>query len=165
MRARECLAHNIAHLRKERGFASQSKLAEAAEISTVVVGRLESPKGSYPDESTVVAIAKALDVPESRLFQDPNHVPKPTPKEALEVIQEALGLAGERPAMKRRLKNLEEQTSKKGHLTDLEKPPGYAESIYAKIQGLDEVHLRNLEDFVNRILARQKANETKKDTA
>lgn len=68
MRAREILRQNVRRLRKLRGFKAQKELAEVANLSTGVIGRVESKQGSFPDELTISKLAEALGCEESDLF-------------------------------------------------------------------------------------------------
>lgn len=91
MLIREVLAHNLKTLRSERGIPSQDKLAEMADISRGVVARAETA-ATYPDEATIAALAKALGVPESRLFQDPDSIPTPSHADIVQAVADKFGV-------------------------------------------------------------------------
>lgn len=89
----ELLASNLRDLRKARGW-SQEKLSEFAQVDFQVVQRAEGGT-AFPRQDKLTALAAALGVPESRLFLDPEAIPTPTPKEALAVLADALGIEAE----------------------------------------------------------------------
>lgn len=62
-----CLAANIKELRKEKGL-TQSELAAKAGISLIFLQGIECER-KWISPSTAAAIAKALGVPQSRLFE------------------------------------------------------------------------------------------------
>jgi transcriptional regulator with XRE-family HTH domain len=64
----KCLANNIKKLRKENDL-TQGELAEKAGISLVFIQGIESEK-KWISPSTVTAIASALQVTESKLFEN-----------------------------------------------------------------------------------------------
>lgn len=64
----KCLASNIKKFRKENDL-TQGELAERAGISLVFLQGIESEK-KWISPTTVTAIAKALQVPESKLFEN-----------------------------------------------------------------------------------------------
>lgn len=70
-----CLAANIRHLRKERRL-TQSELAAEAGISLIFLQGIESER-KWISPNTVASIAKALDVPQSRLFEYRSHDGRP----------------------------------------------------------------------------------------
>lgn len=65
---RAILSKNLRELRKERGL-TQEGLASLAGFQGPSYNRWESGK-SWPEPETIEALAKALGVPESRLFLD-----------------------------------------------------------------------------------------------
>lgn len=68
------LSKNMIELRKRQSPPmSQAKLAEAIGKSVQTVNTIESGK-SWPDHATIHAIAKALGVEETDLFNDPTLV-------------------------------------------------------------------------------------------
>ena len=87
--AAELLAANLRGLRKERGF-TQEKLAELAGLAWNSVQQIESCQ-RFPRVENISALARALDVSDSRLFQDPDDRRRPTVWQAMEVVTEALG--------------------------------------------------------------------------
>jgi transcriptional regulator with XRE-family HTH domain len=64
----KCLAANIKELRK-RGNLTQSQLAEKAGISLIFLQGIEAER-KWVSPATTNAIAKALDVSESKLFEN-----------------------------------------------------------------------------------------------
>lgn len=80
----ETLTFNLAMLRKGM---SMVELAEAAGMPYRTYVSIEGGE-RWPRVENLEAIAKALSVPVTRLFQDP--ALKPTPEEALAIIGEAL---------------------------------------------------------------------------
>jgi transcriptional regulator with XRE-family HTH domain len=64
----KCLANNIKKLRKENDL-TQGELAERAGISLVFIQGIEAEK-KWISPTTVTAIASALQVPESKLFEN-----------------------------------------------------------------------------------------------
>lgn len=79
---RNVLSRNLRDLRKERGL-TQDQLASMAGFQGPSYNRWESGK-SWPEPDTITALAKALNVSESRLFSDNNlHV---SPRDALKVL-------------------------------------------------------------------------------
>lgn len=93
MKIAELLSLNLKALRTEKGW-TQEQLAEIANLPFNVIQRAES-KTHFPRGPRLTALARALKVPESRFFQDPDldsqkNAPAPTPKQALEIIAHAL---------------------------------------------------------------------------
>jgi transcriptional regulator with XRE-family HTH domain len=80
---RAILSKNLLELRHERGL-SQSDLAEKAGFQMQSYNRWENGK-SWPEPSTIEALARALNVPESRLFLDASLI---SPKVAIKVLNE-----------------------------------------------------------------------------
>jgi transcriptional regulator with XRE-family HTH domain len=66
------LSKNMIELRRKQKM-SQAKLAEAIGKSVQTINTIESGK-TWPDHSTIQAIAKALEVDETDLFNDPGIV-------------------------------------------------------------------------------------------
>lgn len=151
----EILAFQLRHLRKGLSW-TQERLAEEAGVSVMTVQSLESCR-TWVGIDTVSALAKALRVPEGRLFADPDGIPQPTPKEALEVLQEALGLAGQLPAMKRRL-NAEEKAR-----PDLRALPEWKERVMSLIEELNDKQKNIVEDFFKRLIAKNESKANKQD--
>lgn len=79
---RGILSKNLLELRKERGL-SQSELAEKAGFQHNSYNRWENGK-SWPEPETIEALAKALGVSESRLFQEKASLV--TPREAIQSL-------------------------------------------------------------------------------
>jgi transcriptional regulator with XRE-family HTH domain len=82
------LKANLVRLRGRLGL-TQEKLAERASLSHGYISQLEAGMVGF-SYKTVTKIAKALDCDESELFRDPDSVLKPSIKQSLEVITEAL---------------------------------------------------------------------------
>lgn len=79
---RSILSRNLRELRKQRGM-TQEALATLAGFQAVSYGRWESGK-SWPEPDTIESLARALGVPESRLFYDSSaHM---SPRDALKVL-------------------------------------------------------------------------------
>lgn len=79
---REVLSHNLETLRGDR---TQAEMAELAGIPFRTYQGAEY--GAMPKPETLAAIAKALGVPESKLFEVPR---KATPAEEQEVLDRAI---------------------------------------------------------------------------
>lgn len=84
-------AQNLKALRAERGW-NQNRLAEASGLSLEQVKRYET-NASWVGKDAIAALARALSVPEARLFADPDAIPKPSKEDALALVAEALGLS------------------------------------------------------------------------
>ena len=80
------LAGNIRRLRKKKKM-SQNALAERAEISFRGLQAIEYGI-TWPGIETITAIAHALDVSEVELFQDLEHLPAPTPEQAVTILSQ-----------------------------------------------------------------------------
>ena len=93
------LARNLKALRAEKGW-NQGVLAERSGFSLEQVKRIETD-ASWVSKDAVAALALALDVPESRLFLDPDLIPSPTIQDALRVIADTVGVPIEFPNPKR----------------------------------------------------------------
>ncbi len=90
------------NLRRFRAKRTQSDIAEAVGMSLRGYQHLET--GALPkSQGTTAIIAKVLGVSESRLFADPDEVPKPSAKEALKIVEDALKASELRPAIRRLL--------------------------------------------------------------
>jgi transcriptional regulator with XRE-family HTH domain len=73
------------NLRNLRGDRNQEEIAELAKVPTRTYQRYEA--GVLPKRRQITArLARALKVPESRLFLDPDAMPKVTPAQAVDVI-------------------------------------------------------------------------------
>ncbi len=81
--AAECFAFNVRLHRKKLKW-TQSRLAEAAAISTKAVVHIESAH-AWPVRKTVTALARAMKVKETVLFFDPD-LPMST-EQALAVLE------------------------------------------------------------------------------
>ena len=92
---REVLGGQIKKWRELRGM-SQQALAKAAGIDKQSVYRLEKGK-VWPEYENIQAICQVLDIPDFVLFIDQKYSKKPTPQEALEVIEQALSPACDIP--------------------------------------------------------------------
>jgi transcriptional regulator with XRE-family HTH domain len=92
------LGGNLQRLRKLRGL-SQDKLAEMVDVSREHISRVENAE-TWVSVEMVKAFAGALGFEETEFFRDPaNAVRRATPREALEVLAEALELPA--PASRR----------------------------------------------------------------
>jgi transcriptional regulator with XRE-family HTH domain len=78
---RYILSKNLRELRKERGL-TQVDIAALAGFQEASYNRWETGK-SWPEVDTISALAKALNVPESRLFLDTSII---SPKIAIKVL-------------------------------------------------------------------------------
>lgn len=94
------VAVNVAELRRQRGW-TQETLAERADLSLTAIAHLETER-RWPELTTIEKIAAALSVPASRLFVDPTYIPKPTVREALNVLAAAHGLEVRAPKRRRK---------------------------------------------------------------
>lgn len=81
----EIFAQNLKQL---RGNLTQAQVAEKANIPLRSLQRLE--QGQLPHRDNLVALARAFNVPESRLFFDESLAAKPGLAESLETISNAL---------------------------------------------------------------------------
>lgn len=146
----QVLSANLAKLRKEKGFRTQEGFAAAAGIPYRTYQDIE--RGwSWPQKQNVELIAKALGLPETELFRMPSQ--KPTPEEALKVIQDALrGAMGPNPLAQEletalaRIKDLEQRC------LDAERSP-LPDTVVARLDGLrsiasDEGKLRALDELI-----------------
>lgn len=86
----EILASNIRYLRKQQGL-TQEALAERLGVTYIAVQGWES-KRRFPKPELMTSLATVLNVPESRLMQDPETTPRPTLAEALDVVRDELGI-------------------------------------------------------------------------
>lgn len=93
------LSRNLHDLRKKKGL-SQAELAERAGFQHNSYNRWETGK-SWPEPDTIAALARALGVPESRLFQNydsqnisPEELPiaHPSKKEITKKLKEVIDL-------------------------------------------------------------------------
>lgn len=80
----ECLAYNIKKFRKSLGW-TQEELAIKSGKSWQAIQLVESMK-TWPELGTIQAIAKALGIPETKLFADPGFMDQVTPSEALSAL-------------------------------------------------------------------------------
>lgn len=85
----EILAFNLTELRKAAGFKSRQAFAEASGLPFPTYRDIEEGR-SWPERKNIAAIARTLDVPETRLFADPEYIPTPTNKDILDAISVAL---------------------------------------------------------------------------
>lgn len=82
---RSILSKNLLELRRSKGW-TQAEMAERAGFQSVSYSRWETGK-SWPEPDTIAALAKALNVTESRLFQD-EQVSNLNPREALNALND-----------------------------------------------------------------------------
>lgn len=68
---------------------TQEKLAERADMAKTHIGHIETGR-RWPKPESIEAIAKALGVPSSELFQDRDYDPPPSPEAVIRVITDAL---------------------------------------------------------------------------
>lgn len=80
---RDLLSKNLLELRTEKGL-SQAELAQKAGFQYNSYNRWENGR-SWPDPDTISAIARALEVPPSRLFLDTSLI---SPKVAVKVLND-----------------------------------------------------------------------------
>lgn len=89
------LAENVITLRKERGF-TQETLADLASLSVTGIAMVETQR-TWPSKKTIEVIAKALGVPEERLFANPDYIPEPSIAQALTKVCLDLGFQAPKP--------------------------------------------------------------------
>ncbi len=143
-------AHNLKSLRDASG-KTQAQLAEDIGIDSVTIANYEGRR-RWPKPAILAAIARVFQIPESRLFLDPTYVPKPTIKEAYEILGDALGLAGELPAMKRRLS----ATTNEG------KAPDEIEEI---VKQLNQANRNKIKYVMKGLLKKQREKEASQEKA
>lgn len=81
------------NLRLFRGKRTVEEIAEAADIPYRTYQEMETGRMSRP--KNIAAVAKALGVPETRLFLDPDLLDvRPTVQTALKVVQEHIEMTG-----------------------------------------------------------------------
>lgn len=86
----EVLSGNLKRLRKDRGL-TQEQLAERAELSLASIQHVELGL-RWVSEDSVAALARALQVPQSALFEDPDAATFPNPRRVIELISGVLGV-------------------------------------------------------------------------
>lgn len=91
----QILALNMVKLREGLGW-NQDVLAENCELSRGTIQNYEGCK-RWPEYENLVAIANALRVTTSRLFQDPDTIKEPTKEEAYNKISKELGFLPGKP--------------------------------------------------------------------
>lgn len=91
------LGQNIRAFRERLGL-SQFSLAEAAGVTETAIGLIERGK-RWPQYVTIERVSRVLGVPIEALFEGAASVVKPTPDEAIKIIQEALKKAKEMSAL------------------------------------------------------------------
>ncbi len=94
------LGNNIYALRKASRFKTQEALAAAADIPFRTYQDIERGV-NWPQKRNLEAIAKALGVDESVLFASEIVTVKPTAKEALKIVEQALKASELRPILRR----------------------------------------------------------------
>ena len=87
----ECLGENLRELRQERGL-TQEALARKCGLSLSFVQLVEKGK-KWVGPGTIMVFARALKVPEARLFQDCAAAPEPDAKQILLLLSRAFGLS------------------------------------------------------------------------
>ena len=88
--AAKILGENVKIYRKRQGW-TQEQLAEKTGLSREYIGSIEIG-ASWVGQASLCSIATALGVPDIELFQSRDVIVKPTIKEALETIGDALGV-------------------------------------------------------------------------
>lgn len=86
----ECIGENVKRLRRERGL-TQEACAKKAGLSQGYLQTVELGK-KWIGPKSISALAKALGVTESELFQDCDNLPEPDPKYVLSMVARALGV-------------------------------------------------------------------------
>jgi transcriptional regulator with XRE-family HTH domain len=86
----ECIGENLRRLRQERDL-TQEAFAKKAGLSLSFLQTIEHGK-KWAGPKTITAIAKALNVAESDLFQDCEKQPEPDPKQMLLMMCRAFGI-------------------------------------------------------------------------
>lgn len=86
----EVLAGNIKALRSDQKL-TQEALSERMGVTVAAVQGWEGQR-RWPERPYITRLAKALDVPESRLFQDPDLIPEPSLNQALAVVERETGI-------------------------------------------------------------------------
>jgi len=158
-------AHN---LRELRGKLTQEQVCEGAGIPYPTYQRMES--GKIPQEHNLKAIARFYGVPETRLFLDPDLLPKTIGASELRAISSQLDVlkAQVSAALARDLEEAKStQPFNEGFVqlraaeSEVHKLPTPAERIARLTSGLDPHQLHSLENAIHKMREKNRSKKKK----